>query len=130
MLGTLQFATQSNYSDATDVGTLRSRKKGYVVKPVTDENRSGNPETVLLEIEARALCLTLDTNFLADTEYYFQVYCPAEARAFRLGLRSYQVDYDGLINRNGIEYHEVRVSFNDAADSYSTYAVGVSIPPP
>lgn len=130
MLGTLQFATQSDYSDAADVGVLRSRKKGYTVKPVVDENRNGNPETIVLEIEVRALCLELDGDFLSDTEYYFQVYCPAESRAYRLGLRPYQIDFDGLITRHDIVYHEVRVAFNDSPDTYSTYAVGVSIPPP
>jgi hypothetical protein len=121
MLGILKYATLSNYSDATEVGTLRSRKKGFTLKPITDDNRDGNPETIAYEVEVRALCLTLDGSFLSATEYYFQVDFADDSKAANLGLREYQINYDGQINRNGVEYNEVRLFFLIDAADYGTY---------
>lgn len=126
MIGHLYFADNGSYIGAENVGTLRSKKKGYQVKPVTQENRDGNPETIAYEVEVRALCLTLDGDFLTDTEWYFRIHFPDDSKYINLGLHPYQIDYDGLINRNGIEYHEIRLAFNIAASVYSSYAVPAS----
>ena len=121
MQGILKFGDQSDYSDATEVGTLRSRKRGYTLTPVVDDNRNGNPETIAYEVEVRALCLELDEDFLSGTEYYFMIDFADEAKGAYLGLREYMIDYDGQITRNGIEYHEVRLSFHIPASSYASY---------
>lgn len=127
MIGHLYFASSGTYGDAANVGTLRSRKKGYQVKPIVQEDRNGNPQTVAYEVEVRALCLTLAATFLSGTQWYFQVRFPTENKALTLGQHPYQVDYDGLINRNGIEYHEIRVAFNIGAGEYATYAVPATL---
>jgi len=127
MQGTLKFATLSNYSDATEVGTLRSIKKDFTIKPVVDDNRNGNPIPIAYEVEVRALCLVLDGDFLSGTEYYFMIDFPVDFKASYLGLREYMIDYDGQITRNGIEYHEIRLFFHIAAADYGSYIPQVVI---
>lgn len=124
MIGHLYFANNSSYAGASNVGTLRSKKKGYQVKPVTQENRNGNPETIAYEVEVRALCLVLDEDFLSETKWYFRIQF-ADGKYINLGEHPYQIDYDGLINRNGIEYHEIRLNFFISANSYNAYAIPI-----
>jgi len=130
MRGTLYFSDSAGWTEPLAVGTLRDEKRGYNIKPMTELNREANPEPVGYEVEVNSLILELNASFLTQGSWYFRVYFLDEGRAINLGLRQYLIDYDGQIVRNGIEYHEVKLKFNIAADEYSAYAIPVSVPNP
>ncbi len=53
---------------------------------------------------------------------------PTEMDMIALGEHEYTIDYNGLININGREYHQVELNFTIDYDEYSDYAVPVSLP--
>lgn len=125
MLGNLWFSDIAILAEAFPCGTLRSKQRGYTVKPIVDDNRNGNPEPIGYEVEANSLVLTLDANFLTADEWHFWIKFPLVPNWIYLGVRKYMIDYDGLITRNGIEYHEIKLKFNIGADEYADYAIPV-----
>ena len=60
-------------------------------------------------------------NFLDQDHWDFKIYYEDDNKQVLLGNHYYTIDYDGLVILNGIEYHQVQVSFIIDYDEYSDY---------
>ena len=128
MKGKLQYCSTDS-GTYKNVGTIVLRKnKAYEVKPITENLRNGNKETVAFRVTAQIIALELNTDFLDQQQWYFRVAFFDDLLMIKLGQHFYQITYNGLININEIEYHKYELSFIIDYDEYDTYAVPVSLP--
>lgn len=128
MKGILQYCSTVD-GTYKNVGTVRLRKnKSYIVKPITDESRVGDKETIAYEVNIRLIALELNTDFLDEIQWYFRIAFFDDLIMVLLGQRYYQVEYNGLTNINEIQYHKVELSFTINYDEYADFAVAESLP--
>lgn len=128
MKGKLQYCLTDG-GTYKNVGTVVLRKnKAYQVKPITDSSRIGDVETIAYKVTVSIIALTLNTDFLDATEWFFRVAFLEDLVMIKLGERYYQISYNGLININEIEYHKVDLTFTVDVDEYSDFAEPVALP--
>jgi len=96
------------------VGSTRTRRKIYAVESRPETNRSGNPEHVVYQVELEEIVLQLHGNFLSKSAWHFRLQYPNDAQVVYLGQLPYQLEFDALLNRNGIVFHIVRLQFLSA----------------
>lgn len=112
-----------------NVGTVRLRKnKLYMVKPITDDSRIGDKETIGYEVSVSLIALELNTDFLDQQQWFFRIAFLADLKMILLGQRYYQVEYNGLININEIVNHKVDLSFTIDYTEYEDFAVPDNLP--
>lgn len=100
---------------------MTRKEQEYTVEPVTDNDRSGNPVVVGYEVTATGRFLSpINGPLLTASEWYFRIFFPEENKQIPLGFRKYQIEYDGLIDRNSITYFTVKVNFLADISQFTT----------
>jgi hypothetical protein len=123
------------YCDTVDgtfknVGVVRLKKnKVYEVKPITEDSREGVPVTTSYQVTIHTIALELNTDFLTAHQWYFRVGFFDDLTMIALGLRDYQVGYDGKMNLNTVEYYPVTVSFIVDFANFQDFGNQESLPP-
>jgi len=93
-------------------GLIRSKDKLYVVKRFSLEDRLGIPQPAGFTIEARTKVLQLNTDFLTQRIWHFRLNFFDNSQVAYLGQYPYLISYDAQLERNSVEYHEIRVQFD------------------
>lgn len=129
MKGILQYAT-ADAGVYKNFGTLRTKDGQLMnVTPETKKDRSDNPALIAFNVELEAQALTVNSDFLDNSEWYFRVIFLAELQEIRLGLRPYFPEFDAALQQNGINFNRVKLEFKIGADEFEAYTTPVALPP-
>jgi|SRR3989337_229378 len=125
------------YCDTVDgtylnCGTIRTKNnQDYSVEAITMNDREDNIITIGYKITVNAKALELDASFRDEEQWYFRILFPSPGAVtppvpdmiINLGLKSYNLDYDSLLQRHDIEYHIIKITFTIATDNFIYYAI-------
>ena len=112
-----------------DCGTLRTKKnQDYQVIPVATIGRNGTSELLGHKVIVGAHALTLNTDFLDETNWYFRLKFYDDLEMIKLGSREYLISYDAQIQRNVAEYSKILIEFYIKIEDYTDYAIPVALP--
>ena len=127
MRGFLQYCAtvDGTYKDG---GTLRSIKKGYIISPVTGENRAGEKEIVGFNVKVSAQLINQNTDIFDNQEWFWRIKYEDDLHMIKFGEHPYTVEFDSQLARNTVKYHRINISFYIAYDEYEDYAVSESLP--
>lgn len=92
-------------------GLIRTSRKVYAVESWQEVNREGDPEHVVYQVEIEETVLQLHGNFLSNDLWHFRLQYPNDGQVVYLGQIPYQIEFDALLNRDGIVYHTIRLRF-------------------
>lgn len=109
-----------------DCGTVRALDgNDYKVTAIIGRNSENDPECIGYKVTVVARILELDSGFLSSDQYSFKLKDLDSGDFINLSQRKYMVDYDGLIKRNDIEYHTIRLEFEIPIASYGSYTTWI-----
>lgn len=112
-----------------DVFTVRTKdKQEYTVKPLLEDDWADIPDTIGYLGEAVTQGLTLNTDFLDETDWYFRVVLPRSLQQIELGLQRYHISNDAELERATIRTQIVTVVFEIPVADYADFTVPESLP--
>jgi len=128
MKAILQFATTESgvYKDAGSERVTQSLR--YKVEPITEKNKGEEPEIAAYKVKVETDALQLNINFQDQDTWWFRLFYPAELLEIKISQRRYILSYDGLIDKNGVQLHKIRMEFYIAIADYAAYTTPATAP--
>lgn len=105
-----------------DCGTVRPLTgNDFKITSIVGRDSENTPECIGYKVTVNSRIITIHADLLDEDEWNFRLYDPVNDTIIDLYTHKYLIDYDGLIKRNNIEYHTIRLEFEIGISSYESY---------